>query len=426
MRTRIILFIVLLFATGSILSSWSDVALRWVKGRRGLDCPVSVGVGDAVNENARWVAVTLPDTTPHSARALFHEASQTLTELKRHLKKSAYVALKQNEKHLPRNISLPLRNAAACSETGFIPFNKEHPCGNSAFWTPRKESCNRTGTAPRCVTLADVYPGRLIHNMWVPDNCELTRFSESSLVSCVKSRPFLGIGDSIVGRIADHLRDSSRNRSSSPHVKALWTPATTWPAITSTPTVDLLPYLQNSAGFILISHGMWDMGMLFCGTDNFYRRLKEKVVSYTSLVKQPDSRIVLLDIPYIHRNYSKWARGCNPVEKIVAYREMIHQVASCLRIGVFDMFDVQKQATSNTVDGVHITGDAMWAAGEVLLNVMCDGVDPYYPSLPCTPEHEEALLKRLRSDPIANAWSTRCQRGGPNEHHCFDSTALDA
>eukprot|EP01064_Diplonema_japonicum_P023704 TRINITY_DN3410_c0_g1_i3.p1 TRINITY_DN3410_c0_g1~~TRINITY_DN3410_c0_g1_i3.p1 ORF type:complete len:588 (+),score=129.95 TRINITY_DN3410_c0_g1_i3:51-1814(+) len=267
----------------------------------------------------------------------------------------------------------------------------------------------------KCRSLSEVYQaGRLNGGHWEPERCTMQRYTTEGVLRCLKSNPFLGVGDSLAQRYADLFRREfyKAGSSSGPtDSRFLWSPTTlhqfTLETQEDSKTVSLESFVQTDVKTVLLSFGIWEMGVNFCGTDAFYNGLKNKVEKFLS-VSGNGTKVLLLDIPYIHRGKAAWVDNCNPLTKVKVFRKMIHQVASCLRIGVFDMFDVQKQATSNTVDGVHITGDAMWAAGEVLLNVMCDGVDPYYPSLPCTPGAVGANLNLWKQDPIAGKRSSSC------------------
>eukprot|EP01064_Diplonema_japonicum_P015436 TRINITY_DN2315_c0_g1_i1.p1 TRINITY_DN2315_c0_g1~~TRINITY_DN2315_c0_g1_i1.p1 ORF type:complete len:532 (+),score=148.37 TRINITY_DN2315_c0_g1_i1:61-1596(+) len=277
------------------------------------------------------------------------------------------------------------------------------------------------GVKNACQTAEQVFPGKLVDTHWVPDNCDIKQYNDTSGALCVKSVPFLSIGDTLSRSYHDSFivkfwRSKIReDKIAGPdHTAHIWTPSTMTEFGTmtrgnkATTPVDVSSFLKTKAKFILYSVGSWDVGAHFCGTDQYYTGLKDHVSRYRNLAG-PNTTMALYMLPYIHHDKASWIRTCNPVGKLTVYREIMLQVASCLNLPVFNVYPIQKQYPSDSPDGLHMYGEGLLGAGEVLLNVMCDGLGLWYPKLPCSAEDEERVMARWREDPVANRRSPDCR-----------------
>eukprot|EP01064_Diplonema_japonicum_P016723 TRINITY_DN24746_c0_g1_i1.p1 TRINITY_DN24746_c0_g1~~TRINITY_DN24746_c0_g1_i1.p1 ORF type:complete len:542 (+),score=129.69 TRINITY_DN24746_c0_g1_i1:56-1627(+) len=414
----------------------------------------------------KWATIEIPETmltAGRSKKELYTSVLAKIQDYKSLLVGTRRIGIKGHVRS--QQVNEVFQHAARCAGVGYIPRTKdmilsiqESIChgGNEAFWVYRgaiQAACAKGVAAyaneepsaadigqhrepeliidpatlglelqaemevppltrKRCDTTDEMYPGYLNASRWVPDRCDMTRYSNTRAALCLKQAPFMAIGDKRGKDIVENFllrfyrSKITGDKDKGPrYISNIWKPSTATPFTTLTKgtsieaPVDASPFLANEAKFLLYSVASMDVGPHFCGTDHYYHTMKEDIMRYKSLARE-DAVIALYMLPFIHHK-NPWVKACHPVEKLAVFRQMMLQLASCLRLPVFDVKAIQKAKPEDS-DGVHMYGFGLIATSEILLNVLCDGVGLTYPNLPCTPEAEHAALAQWREDPIAN------------------------
>eukprot|EP01064_Diplonema_japonicum_P022241 TRINITY_DN3193_c0_g1_i2.p1 TRINITY_DN3193_c0_g1~~TRINITY_DN3193_c0_g1_i2.p1 ORF type:complete len:733 (+),score=210.81 TRINITY_DN3193_c0_g1_i2:66-2201(+) len=335
-----------------------------------------------------------------------------------------------------------VRNATQMGEGGgrFATHNEERVPKADRNATERQpsnamdqgEAVNASDAKPRrkCKGLEDIYPGEVQGRHWVPKNCDIEKYDDKRAVQCVKRTPFLAMGDSLSRFFSDSFTKmfaEMGDKNASQYTTHVWNPSSAERFSTKTlskkgaPSVDVSGFMKNTAKLALYSVTAWDSGSHFCGTDQYYSVIKQKIAKYKRLLGE-DTRLVLETLPFVHfEGNAKWVRICNPVQKLEVFREMTLQLASCTGLGVFSIYELQKQSEKFS-DGLHVYHGALLAADEVLLNVMCDGLELIHPNLPCSPEDEDRAKARWRAHPVANRFSPGCDL--PTTRVCIDNSTV--
>eukprot|EP01064_Diplonema_japonicum_P026054 TRINITY_DN37468_c0_g1_i1.p1 TRINITY_DN37468_c0_g1~~TRINITY_DN37468_c0_g1_i1.p1 ORF type:complete len:352 (+),score=20.14 TRINITY_DN37468_c0_g1_i1:54-1058(+) len=301
--------------------------------------------------------------------------------------------------------------------------------------TSLKSTLSKT-TLPRCKEMADLYPGKLVGSKWKPDNCRLKDFSWEEKGRCVGEKKLFTISDSLGEAVqrrvfydflfARRWSRSIREKYAPAGKRFIWSPSTA-----SRPLLHgkFLPSLRKSS-FVILSNGLWDIGMGSCGIDHYFDVLRKKVLIYKRTLRS-GSTMVLYNIPYIHHKTtgSKLGTLCNPGPRVAVYREALKLVASCTGVGILDTFQMQKQNANSTPDGIHSTGKGNVARAGIIYSMMCpskqeDRLQPYHPGWKCTPEAVKEAKARWASVPEAASQPEGCPSLPVTKRKCFKSADL--
>eukprot|EP01059_Diplonema_ambulator_P001640 TRINITY_DN1139_c0_g1_i24.p1 TRINITY_DN1139_c0_g1~~TRINITY_DN1139_c0_g1_i24.p1 ORF type:complete len:981 (+),score=308.39 TRINITY_DN1139_c0_g1_i24:184-2943(+) len=289
---------------------------------------------------------------------------------------------------------------------------------NVATNAPQKEEA---GTElPLCKKHEDLFPGKLHDFQWVPEKCRLKFYTKQEIAQCLERKPFAAIGDAIGEQFVFALRSGGANVSA----KAVWSPSMQWNTLTMShkTKINLMDYVTKEVEYAILSFGMWDIGVHWCGVEDFYHKLKAKILKYRSMLK-PSAEMVLHNLHYINTEKSaeSWVKDCNPHAKLVVYREMVQMAAACTGTKMINTFPLTLEGSEHTRDGVHYNDSVVKPKVNILMNMMCgadgeggDRLEPWVPPMEC---NEEAAMARWLAVPDANKFSEGCP-DFQNEYGC--------
>eukprot|EP01059_Diplonema_ambulator_P025731 TRINITY_DN42828_c0_g1_i1.p1 TRINITY_DN42828_c0_g1~~TRINITY_DN42828_c0_g1_i1.p1 ORF type:complete len:483 (+),score=63.04 TRINITY_DN42828_c0_g1_i1:50-1498(+) len=258
-----------------------------------------------------------------------------------------------------------------------------------------------------CLKMTDVYPGKLVKNHWRPRNCDLRRYLPGDAIQCLRSKPFVSVGDSVVKIFHDYFKllftlstDVAERADGGKYLRHV-------SHGTGGEGVVDVAFVSKTARVVLISIALRDLVQDFTSTDALYEAFEAQITAYKRLI-HPSARLILLNIPYLHLSKSPSLSTCLPPKKLVVFREMLRTLASCHSVPILDTYPLQKSTPESTQDGARIWGNGAAAASEILLNVMCEGVDLPEPEELCSPSAVRAAKERWRTDAFVNKRPPEC------------------
>eukprot|EP01064_Diplonema_japonicum_P039274 TRINITY_DN9802_c0_g1_i1.p1 TRINITY_DN9802_c0_g1~~TRINITY_DN9802_c0_g1_i1.p1 ORF type:complete len:984 (+),score=173.94 TRINITY_DN9802_c0_g1_i1:57-3008(+) len=265
---------------------------------------------------------------------------------------------------------------------------------------------------PFCTRHEELFPGNLVDSRWKPDKCKLHFYTLKEVAKCIKRYPYAAIGDSLGEQLVYNMKRSSEQGPS--YTKVVWSPSMQSTNLTTSKSgIDLHNYVTQEVEFAALSFGMWDIGVHWCGLDDFYYKLKEKVLKYKRMLK-PTARLVIHNLHNINTIKSdlKWVRMCNPQEKVRVYREMLQMASVCTGVGMVDTYPLTMKGEAHTHDGVHYDEPVIRPKVNMLMNMMCgphlnetDRLKPWFPPVACD---ESAALARWKQVKEAVSFSPGC------------------
>eukprot|EP01059_Diplonema_ambulator_P023084 TRINITY_DN3848_c0_g1_i2.p1 TRINITY_DN3848_c0_g1~~TRINITY_DN3848_c0_g1_i2.p1 ORF type:complete len:376 (+),score=44.15 TRINITY_DN3848_c0_g1_i2:41-1129(+) len=312
--------------------------------------------------------------------------------------------------------------------TAYKKLSDSHPADNvvlqvseAAAWDAEQADSDN-----RCQTSDEIYPGDWRNNEWMPKKCQLDGFAEeASRVECLRNKRLLLLGDSLGNHIFNYLskglveipvingyspepEDCKRCPLTFAHPDApnRWTLAKIWSngASTPLPTDPFSLQLIGEADVIVVSQGIWDMGVRFCGPIGFFESLRAKL-GYLKGAAKPGAQVMVWGLHWLQytqmvKKRQNWAFLCNHVDKVRVYRNVIEEAASCANVTVVDVANVTRPFVASSYDGIHYNeGGGVAVKTQVLLNYICSS-HPLMPRepRPCDPE---PAMKRWLSIPEA-------------------------
>eukprot|EP01059_Diplonema_ambulator_P007119 TRINITY_DN16649_c0_g1_i1.p1 TRINITY_DN16649_c0_g1~~TRINITY_DN16649_c0_g1_i1.p1 ORF type:complete len:775 (+),score=146.20 TRINITY_DN16649_c0_g1_i1:42-2366(+) len=270
---------------------------------------------------------------------------------------------------------------------------------------------------PFCETAEDFrYPGPP-ESEYNPRHCILRRYSKQELMQCLGKGTFIGIGDSLVAQVVQTL--SIKAGMPRPALaNMLWNPSVSFQEwYLSKMKNDMFPFLTEKAGFAMVSMGMWEIGVHWCGPEAFYEGMKQRVLKYKSVMK-PNTTLAIHNIHYINVDKHPFTKICNPPDKVKIFREIVETVSACTKVPLFDFYPLTKAAYNLTTDGVHYEPEIVSIKANLVLNNLC-GIDKeghkklslYVPHREC----DEAAAKRRWASSVAAQPSETCHE---NKYMC--------
>eukprot|EP01059_Diplonema_ambulator_P014519 TRINITY_DN2542_c1_g1_i3.p1 TRINITY_DN2542_c1_g1~~TRINITY_DN2542_c1_g1_i3.p1 ORF type:complete len:1238 (+),score=329.18 TRINITY_DN2542_c1_g1_i3:40-3714(+) len=250
----------------------------------------------------------------------------------------------------------------------------------------------------RCVNYIEVYPGKLFisNSTWAPRKCILKSFTNEETARCTGFVPLLTIGDAISEQISRQIVDVLRVETKQPYITIANASTVRHMEVISTrvplpnATDPQTKFLTQKAKFIMISSGLWDFGVHFCGVRSYYEAIIERIKEIKSLAL-PDATVAVMNLQYFHPencHEGTWCRSCVTPERISVYREALQLAAACTKTKMLDMTPITKQGKLATHDGVHYSPEVLIPESTILLNTMCGKFALWDPPADCSSEED--------------------------------------